>query len=215
MAQHRDKKARSESPLQPEYLQGWVTDDVGDWMGAEPMSKYLFRGKPMQRAPNREYYYPGHDTTTYRWGQQRVMYPGGPEYTGTQMPPWMVAMADTISARWGQRVNHAILTKYEHGTRTHSPAHKDKIPADTGFFLLSFGTPRRFQFLETEMREVTKKGTTRLKEVPGAVVWEQELASGSLLVVTPQMNREFFHALPKTRAWQGQPRFSLIFRTIR
>lgn len=212
------KKGRVPGTCAPEYLLDWVREDQRDklatWLESEPLTRYMFRGKRMKRAPNREYYYPGHHTTTYRWGQQTIMYPGGPEYTGTAMPAWMVAMADKIRETWGERVNHAILTRYAHGTEHHSPPHKDKIAAHTGFFLVSFGTPRRFEFRHTELRAVTKKGQPHLKEVPGEVAWVRDLAPCSMLVVTPRMNREYFHALPRTPRWVGEPRYSLIFRTI-
>ena len=217
-AQPAKKQRRAPRPCSPEYLLDWVRGEkrtaLETWLRSEPMTCYMFRGKRMKRAPNREYYYPGHETTTYRWGQQKIMYPGGPEYTGEEMPAWMVAMADTIRETWGERVNHAILTRYAHGTDHHSPPHKDKIKAHTGFFLVSFGTPRLFEFRHTELRAVTKKGQTKLKEVPGEVAWARDLAPCSMLVVTPRMNREYFHALPRTRLWEGEPRYSLIFRTI-
>ena len=42
-------------------------------------------------------------------------------------------------------VNHAIIIKYSDGVLHHAPPHKDKIPDGTDFFVLSFGTPRKFQ----------------------------------------------------------------------
>ena len=157
----------------------------------------------MKRAPKREFYYPGHGDKVYKWGQQTKAYPGGSEYTGQEMPPWIISIADHIRSEFGEEVNHAIAIRYSSGTENFAPAHQDKIPAGTSFFVLSFGTPRNFQLLNGP----PKKG--------GTVVWKKPLANGSLLVVSGELNRTHWHEVPKDKSWAGEARWSLIFRTIR
>ena len=81
-------------------------------------------------------------------------------------------------------------------------ANKDKIDADTSFFVISFGTPRKFQLLSQVKPD-------------DVVEWEAPLKSGSLLVVSGALNQSHWHAVPKDPTWKGEPRWSLIFRTIR
>ena len=155
----------------------------------------------MKRAPKKEFYYPDHGDKVYKWGQETKAYPGGSEYTGEEMPEWMISIADRIRSDFGEEVNHAIAIRYSDRAEHHAPPHQDKIPPGTSFFVLSFGTPRKFQLLDASKS--------------GSVVWEKSLASGSLLVVSAELNRTHFHAVPKDKSWTGEARWSLIFRTIR
>jgi alkylated DNA repair dioxygenase AlkB len=177
----------------------------------ETMTEYFFRGKQMKRAPKREYYYPGNENKVYKWGQQKKNYPKGENYTGVQMPDWMIQLADQIYLLSNERVNHAIIIRYDDGKKTHAPPHKDKIPDYTSFFVFSFGNPRMFQFLSTKMEYSQKTG--KVKETVGDIIWEKKLKSNSLLWVTNQQNKDYFHAVPKDKNWNGI-RYSLIFRTI-
>lgn len=186
------------------YIEGWVTDptSVTTTLSEVEYKEYPFRGRAMKRAPKREFYYPGHGDKVYKWGQETSAYPGGDQYSGEEMPEWMKAIADRIRSEFGGEVNHAIAIKYARGTEHHAPPHKDKVDDDTSFFVLSFGTPRTFQLLsQSKPTEV--------------VEWEAALASGSLLVISGALNKSHFHAVPKDEHWTGDPRYSLIFRTIR
>jgi len=70
----------------------------------------------------------------------------------------------------------------------------------SSFFVVTLGYARPFQLLDREQN----------------LVWEESLPHGSLLQVTADMNREFYHAVPRDPAQpRAQPRYSAIFRTIR
>ena len=114
------------------------------------MVEYMFRGHAMKRAPKREYYVPGEEPPVYKWGQQKIHYPDGSEYSGLPMPDWMVMLKDKINMDFGANVNHAIIIKYSDGVQHHAPPHQDKIPDGTEFFVLSFGEPRMFQMINSE-----------------------------------------------------------------
>ena len=58
------------------------------------MVEYMFRGHAMKRAPKREYHVPGEVPPVYKWGQQKIHYPGGSDYTGLPMPDWMIMLKD-------------------------------------------------------------------------------------------------------------------------
>ena len=205
-------------------------DDVAAHVAGEAMHHYLYRGQRMVRAPKNEFYYRSKNKgKTYKWGQQKSMYPSGAEYTGKKMPRWMRKIARKLRRQYGQPVNHAIIIKYDHGVRTHAPPHQDKVPAGTSFFVYSFGRPRRFDVLASQtvesvddkkrdsdgnpVKRCNKDGTVKTKIAPSNVVWSKELAHNSMLVVDGQTNENYYHAIPKDRAWQGE-RWSLIFRTI-
>jgi alkylated DNA repair dioxygenase AlkB len=213
------------------YKQNAIRDDsISSQVMLEDMHHYKYRGKGMKRAPKNEFYYPGNEEKTYKWGQERKMYPGGEEYVGKRMPKWMRRLARKIDRKYGEQVNHAIIIKYDHGVRTHAPPHKDKIPEGTSFFVYSFGTPREFDVRETiqvECRDAKKRGTdgdfilkynkdgsVKTKDASGGVVFQKHLQHNSLLVVDPNTNKEYYHSIPKDRNWNGN-RWSLIFRTIR
>jgi alkylated DNA repair dioxygenase AlkB len=196
-----------------EYRKQYLSGVTLELIQTQEMVEYLFRGKKMRRAPKREFWYPGHADLTYRWGQQKICYPGGSAYTGLQMPEWMLAAADGIRSEFNEHVNHAILIKYESGMKNWAPPHKDKVTSDTSFFVLSFGTPRRFEMLETIL--VSSGTKTKMKNAPGEVIWGEHLENGSLLVVSGPANERYYHAVPKDKTWTGSPRYSLIFRTIK
>ena len=166
----------------------------------EEMMLYSYRGKHIKRAPKREYYIPGQKPPTYVWGQQIKNRPGGEEFTGLPMPDWMVSLKNKINCDFNVQVNHAIIIKYSDGVKNHAPPHQDKIPAGTGFFVLSFGEPRKFQM--------------SFDKTDNSITWNKHLASGSLLHVTNIGNKRFFHAVPPDPTWSGKARYSLIFRTI-
>ena len=191
-------------PAGAAYFEGWVTDPsaIVTELSSIEMMHYPFRGKCMKRAPKREFFFPGHEDATYKWGQETSAYPGGSHYSGLPMPTWMQSIADRIRSEFDEEVNHAIAIRYTHGTENHAPPHQDKIDPDTSFFVLSFGTPRNFQLLSQVQ--------------PFQIVhWEKPLAHGSLLVISGALNQTHHHAVPKDKEWQGQDRWSLIFRTIR
>ena len=219
-------------PFSSHYIPGFIDGDddaLFQLVQQESMHHYLFRGQRMVRAPKNEFYYPENEDKTYKWGQQKLMYPGGKEYTGKVMPPLMVDMADLIHEQYGERVNHAIIIMYDDARRTHAPPHQDKVPEGTSFFVLSFGVPRRFDVLAQAavpcyhdkkrgaagnlLPKCNKDGSPKTKLAPAAVVWSKNLAHKSMLVVDSQTNQNYYHAIPKQRGWVGA-RWSLIFRTI-
>ena len=116
-----------------------------------------------------------------------------------------------INNDFGCNVNHAIIIKYKDGVKNHAPPHKDKIDKEESFFVLSFGTPRRFQLLDTNYIK-TDKG--RIIQKIGDVIWDKELLNNSILRVSGKSNQLYYHAVPKDKNWKGTPRYSLIFRTI-
>jgi alkylated DNA repair dioxygenase AlkB len=218
-------------PFNSNYIEDvFHTDNVAKKVATETMHHYLYRGQRMVRAPKNEFYYKHENrNVTYKWGQQTSMYPTGAEYTGKEMPRWMRKITKKLRSNYGQPVNHAIIIKYDHGLRTHAPPHQDKVPPETSFFVFSFGNPRRFDVLASQIVESVdnKKrdsdgnpvkrynhdGTVKTKVAPANVVWSKELAHNSLLVVDGPTNQNYYHAIPKDSAWKGE-RWSLIFRTI-
>ena len=56
------------------------TSDWFDELQDETMVEYMFRGHAMKRAPKREYHVPGEVPPVYKWGQQKIHYPGGSDY---------------------------------------------------------------------------------------------------------------------------------------
>ena len=176
----------------------------------------------MVRAVKKEYYYPGHGDALYYWGQEIQSRPGGSDYTGEQMPDWMVTIADGIRQQYDELVDHAIVIEYTDGTKHYAPPHHDKLPPNTGFYVYSFGTPRRFQFLgkPTGTKVVKEKGNDgnvvekeKRVHLDSDVAWDCALPHNSLLVVTADANRDLWHAVPVDKNWEGK-RYSLIFRTI-
>ena len=87
-------------PFSSHYIPAFIDGDddaLYQVVQHESMHHYLYRGQRMVRAPKNEFYYPENEDKTYKWGQQKLMYPGGKEYTGKVMPPLMVDMADLSS----------------------------------------------------------------------------------------------------------------------
>jgi hypothetical protein len=138
------------------------------------------------------------------------------------MPPWVVCMADHhIRHKTGQLVNHAIITKYDSGTKTHAPPHMDKAPKDPSFFVFSYGKPRRFDVLDTKIvesedekkrdasgnpvKKYNKDGTVKTKMVPSTVCWSKELEHNSLLVIADsKTNDSYNHAISERQGVGGR-----------
>lgn len=187
------------------YFEGWTqnNEEMITKLAAEQMHEYLYAPQQRRRVTD---HHP----------------PGGDEYSGLPpMPSWMRGMADRIREQFGEPVNHAIMVRYKNGVKQHAPPHKDNINPDTSFFVVSFGTPSNFQILETvqvDSKKRLKDGEIkRTGGVPGEVVWERALASGSLLKVSGAANERYYHAVPpQDSSWSGggPPRYSLTFCTI-
>lgn len=128
------------------------TSDWFDELQDETMVEYMFRGHAMKRAPKREYHVPGEVPPVYKWGQQKIHYPGGSDYTGLPMPDWMIMLKDKINMDFNANTNHAIIIKYSDGVQHHAPPHQDKIPYGTDFFVLSFGEPRKFEMINSKIK---------------------------------------------------------------
>ena len=83
-------------PYQTPKFWAYYKNYTSDWLEElqdETMVEYMFRGHAMKRAPKREYYVPGQEPPVYKWGQQKIHYPGGSDYTGLPMPDWMIIAA--------------------------------------------------------------------------------------------------------------------------
>ena len=170
-----------------------------EMLGEIAMTEYMYRGKRMKRAPKREFYLPGYSDRVYKWGQQKVMYPGGSEYTGLEMPEWMADIAKEITESTGEPVNHAIVIAYADGKKNHAPPHHDKLDkgGKYGFFNFSFGSPREFVVADDD----------------GNRLWSAFLKSGSMCYMSGKANQMWTHAVPVDETHKGM-RYSLIFRVI-
>jgi hypothetical protein len=100
-----------------------------------------------------------------------------------------------------------------------SPPHKDKakgggtgatagwnddMAKDASFYVFSFLFPRNFTL------QKTSDNLKKLKK--SDIVWQEALASGSLLKVPAGVNRTYYHAVHEQKG--AEERFSLIFRVI-
>jgi hypothetical protein len=87
-------------PYQTPKFWSYHKNYTSDWfeeLQDEKMVEYMFRGHAMKRAPKREYYVPGAAPPVYKWGQQKIHYPGGSDYTGLPMPEWMLFLKDKVN----------------------------------------------------------------------------------------------------------------------
>jgi len=159
----------------------------------------------------------------YGWGQTprfwQAGYPMEPE-------PLLMALVRRIKEDFGEDVNHAILKWYADGLEQSSPPHQDKaegvdgataakcdMASDASFYIFSFHEESTFEFFLQRGRGVPDATGNKEKLKPSDVVWQKALASGSLLKVSAQDNRTYFHALHKKKG--AKERFSLIFRVIK
>ena len=108
--------------------------------------------------------------------------------------------------------------------RQSSPPHQDKaegvkgaiagenddMAGDASFYVFSFGFAREFTLQHGSGLPNGKDGK-KLKQ--SDIVWQKALASGSLLKVSAQDNRELHHAVHKMKG--AGERWSLIFRVIK
>ena len=137
-----------------------------------------------------------------------------------------MALVRRIKADFGEDVNHAILKWYADGKEQSSPPHQDKaegvdgataakcdMAGDASFFIFSFHDRSSFEFFLQHGRGVPNPTGKQTLLKPQDVVWKEALASGSLLKVSAQDNRTYFHALHKKEG--ASERFSLIFRVIK
>ena len=171
--------------------------------------EYAYRASVLRRAPKCEVHLPFDDGTVpvYRWGQSRKEYGTGLCFSEV---PILDQLRRRLMSETGESPNHCIIIRYSDGQQHHAPPHRDRqtgiagngahdMAANTSFFVVSVGYPRLFQLLDDRR----------------AVVWEDRLVHGSLMRVTSDMNRLFWHAVPRDlKHPSDRPRYSAIFRTI-
>jgi len=91
-------------------------------------------------------------------------------------------------------------------------ADKSDMERDASFYVFSFGFAREFTIQKGNgVPKPDKKSQKQL--VASDILWQRALASGSLLKVSPEDNREYHHALHKMTG--AKERWSLIFRVIK
>ena len=171
--------------------------------------EYKYRASRLKRAPKLEFYLPFADGSipVYRWGQNRTEYSSGQLITKF---PSLDAVRKRVTNEFGECCNHCIVIKYSDGERHHAPPHHDRqqgvpgngahdMAADSSFFVVTLGFARPFQILDNDLN----------------IAWEERLPHGSLLQVTADLNRTYYHAVPRAPTQPNEnPRFSVIFRTI-
>ena len=179
--------------------QNFITEEQANAIKGVEVHEYKYRSNRLKRAPKHGYYRT--EPVHYSWGQHVSEH-----HTEGQFPQWMEDIAKKID-QLGEQVNHAIIIKYDHGTKTHAPWHSDKceelgrktgcMKRGTSFFVISVGTPRTFQMGHE-----------------GNIVWEEKLPHRSLLKISAEDNVRYQHRVPQDPSWEGV-RWSLIFRTIK
>jgi hypothetical protein len=130
-------------------------------------------------------------------------------------PPALVAYRDWLHLTHGVKHNHFIAIRNHDGKQTFAPCHQDKAgewaDGDDGFTNLSLcegdadnRCPRLFEFTSSKN---DKRGVD--------VVWGEHLAHGSILRVSAEANRKFFHRVLKRPAGeQDGVRYSIVGRTM-
>ena len=126
------------------------------------------------------------------------------QYSGirNQPRPWLPLLQDLrqlLEERTGARYNSVLANRYAHGGQHqgyHADDEKELGPTPT-IASLSFGAMRRFLIQERASRER----------------WHIDLAGGSLLLMRGDFQRNFRHALARTKKPVG-PRINLTFRWI-
>lgn len=159
----------------------------------------------------------------YGWGQTPRFWQAGYQM---EPEPLLTALVRRIKKDFGEDVNHAILKWYADGLEQSSQPHQDKaegvdgataakcdMASDASFYIFSFHEESTFEFFLQRGRGVPDATGNKEKLKPSDVVWQKALASGSLLKVSAQDNRTYFHALHKKKG--AKERFSLIFRVIK
>jgi len=211
---------------EPAYLE-WCRSkaDNGEFLRYEQGG--LAAGKLLLAGPKIEWYCKNAigERTKYGWGQTPRFYQAG---YPMETEPLVMALAHRIKDEFGETVNHAILKWYADGVEQYSFPHQDKaegvagatadkcdMAGDASFYVFTFipaGVAPRVFTLQKGNGVWHPNG--QQKQLYGQdIVWEKALASGSLLQVSPQDNRTYFHALHKKKG-AGQ-RWSLIFRVIK
>lgn len=123
----------------------------------------------------------------------------GLSYAQQPFAPELERVRARVAARIGEEVNNCLLNYYPDGRARmgfHSDSEAGIVPG-TGVAIVSLGVQRPLRF------RVTARPDERLDYV---------LAPGSLLFMTPRVQTEWQHALPRSSQREG--RISLTFRSI-
>lgn len=115
-------------------------------------------------------------------------------------PPLLAEIRDQIAASTGVRFNAVLCNRYADGSQ-HQGYHADDEPAlgeDPVIASVSLGAMRRFL--------VSSRGDDTRFAI--------DLEHGSLLMMTPPLQKHFVHALPKTKKPVGL-RINLTYRLIK
>jgi alkylated DNA repair dioxygenase AlkB len=124
----------------------------------------------------------------------------GFKLTGSGFPHYIETLKERIAAQTQTRFNALLANLYRDG-KDHMGWHSDderELGAKPVIASLSLGAERTFQL--------------RNRRTPKQRI-DIELASGSLLIMGPELQHQWQHALPK-RLRVSQPRINLTFRYI-
>lgn len=129
---------------------------------------------------------------------------GSYSYSGIEHAPaaWNSELAgyrDAIARHTGARFNSCLANHYRDGADSVA-WHADDEPelgAEPTIASLSLGAARRFQVRHRATGET----------------WTLELGQGDLLIMSGESQRDYLHAVPKTKRPTG-PRINLTFRTV-
>jgi alkylated DNA repair dioxygenase AlkB len=125
----------------------------------------------------------------------------GIEWPAAPFPPILLPVLSRVAQRLGQQPNNCLAHYYPNGTATmgfHSDATEDLEPG-TGIAVVSLGAGRTISF-----RSQRDKQRLEHYRLPG----------GSLLYMTPEMQRDWKHAILAS-ATTDRGRISLTFRRMK
>jgi len=179
--------------------ENFITEEEAQLILAAEVQELPCRGHTLKRAPKCEYYV----------GESPIWYSFQLEKKALElqkpMPQWMQEMGGRLPD--APQFNHGIIIRYSDAMQHFAPRHQDHsedtggktacLKKGTGFYNISVGKPRLFQFSDAD----------------GNVVKEFKLPHRSLLHVPAEYNAAYWHAVPKDSTHKGV-RCSLIFRDI-
>jgi len=179
-----------------EYIANYISrkqeQDIINTFPKDRFNKVMFRGMNMLR--------------TKTWQSDQVegrrpvyIFPGY-----EQMPPqddWdecIVDIRDEIHNDFGQLCTQAIMTLYNDGNAAIG-CHKDKH--DDDFYIISVGATRDLCFSEINSQKLS------------TIAFKVPLENRSILHVTKQANRDYYHFLRK-ESQVTESRISIVYRPI-
>ena len=180
-------------------VEDFITEEEAQLILAAEVQEVPARGHTLKRAPKCEYYV-GDSPIWYSFQQEKKALE-----LQKPMPQWMQEMGGRLPD--APQFNHGLIIRYSDAMQHFAPRHQDHsedtggktacLKKGTGFYNISVGKPRLFQFSDAD----------------GNVVKEFKLPHRSLLHVPAEYNAAYWHAVPKDSTHKGV-RCSLIFRDI-